>query len=226
MAGAPLAGRRMEYKATRELANSTVGTPDYIAPEVFGQSGYTETVDWWGVGAIMFEMLVGYPPFFSEDPSITCKKILKWRRFLKIPAEANLSPAAVDLIHKLMCDAKDRIGKNGVEEIQAHPFFAGIDWSNPRESLKPPILPQVKDDFDCCLFDPFKEDEPFFPAEETTRSRKDINFVGYTFKKEVEEMKSSLVQGLKDTFSAGELTPQIRTPSSISGSSLGGSSHF
>lgn len=54
------------------MAYSTVGTPDYIAPEVFGQKGYTETVDWWSIGAILFEMLVGYPPFFSDEPSITC----------------------------------------------------------------------------------------------------------------------------------------------------------
>ena len=49
-----------------------MGTPDYIAPEVFGKDGYTETVDWWSLGVILFEMLVGYPPFFSEEPSITC----------------------------------------------------------------------------------------------------------------------------------------------------------
>ena len=64
--------KRIEYKRQRKLAYSTVGTPDYIAPEVFGQHGYTETVDWWSVGAILFEMMVGYPPFFSDDPSVTC----------------------------------------------------------------------------------------------------------------------------------------------------------
>lgn len=45
-----------------------VGTPDYIAPEIFSKAGYTDTVDWWSVGVILFEMLVGYPPFFSETP--------------------------------------------------------------------------------------------------------------------------------------------------------------
>lgn len=77
-----LFNRRVEYKRTRQLAYSTVGTPDYIAPEVFGQCGYGETVDWWSVGAILFEMLVGYPPFFSDDPSVTCQKILHWRKTL------------------------------------------------------------------------------------------------------------------------------------------------
>lgn len=63
--------KRLGYKRSRQLAFSTVGTPDYIAPEVFGQNGYDETVDWWSVGVILFEMLVGYPPFFSDEPSIT-----------------------------------------------------------------------------------------------------------------------------------------------------------
>ena len=66
------ANKRAEYVRHRQLAFSTVGTPDYIAPEVFGQQGYNETVDWWSCGAILFEMLVGYPPFFSDEPSVTC----------------------------------------------------------------------------------------------------------------------------------------------------------
>ena len=64
--------KKLGYRRCRKLAYSTVGTPDYIAPEVFGQAGYDETVDWWSVGVILFEMLVGYPPFFSDEPSVTC----------------------------------------------------------------------------------------------------------------------------------------------------------
>lgn len=52
-------------------AYSTVGTPDYIAPEVFMQRGYGQECDWWSLGAIMFECLVGYPPFCSETPAET-----------------------------------------------------------------------------------------------------------------------------------------------------------
>jgi len=61
-----LQAKRQDYKNKRVLAHTMVGTPDYIAPEVFGKCGYNETVDWWSVGAILFEMLVGYPPFYSE----------------------------------------------------------------------------------------------------------------------------------------------------------------
>ena len=90
------------YKRDRKLAYSTVGTPDYIAPEVFGPKGYDETVDWWSVGVILFEMLVGYPPFFSDDSTVTCQKILHWKKTLVIPSEANLSDEATDLILRLV----------------------------------------------------------------------------------------------------------------------------
>jgi serine/threonine protein kinase len=56
-------------------AFSTVGTPDYIAPEVLLKKGYGMECDWWSLGAIMYEMLVGYPPFYSDDPMSTCRKV-------------------------------------------------------------------------------------------------------------------------------------------------------
>lgn len=157
-------------------------------------------MDWWSVGAILFEMLVGYPPFFSDDPSVTCQKILHWRKTLNIPPEANLSPAATDILKRLLCDADHRLGANGVEEIKAHPFFAGIDWSNMRY-VKAPYIPVLEGDDDCTRFDKFDEEEPFYPVEDkkTRKQRKDINFVGYTFKPDVEEQKSNLVKALNES---------------------------
>ena len=96
--------KKSTYRRSRKKVYSTVGTPDYIAPEVFGEKGYTETVDWWSLGVILFEMLVGYPPFFAEEPSITCQKILHWRKTLMIPQEANLSNSSIDLIRRLVAD--------------------------------------------------------------------------------------------------------------------------
>lgn len=196
-----LLNRRIEYKRSRQLAFSTVGTPDYIAPEVFGQCGYNETVDWWSVGAILFEMLVGYPPFFSDDPSVTCQKILHWRKTLNIPPEANLSPAATDILKRLLCDADHRLGATGVEEIKSHPFFEGYDWANLRK-VKAPYIPQLQSDEDCSRFDKFEEEESFYPMEDkknARRQRKDINFVGYTYKKDVEEQKVNLVKALNES---------------------------
>ena len=192
----------MEYKRNRQLAFSTVGTPDYIAPEVFGQQGYNETVDWWSIGAIMFEMLVGYPPFFSDDPSLTCQKILHWRKTLVIPSEANLSPAATDVLKRLLCDADSRLGAHGVAEIKAHPFFEGVDWENIRKT-EAPYIPQLSGETDVSNFDKFEEEEPFYPPEEKKSSKYkprkiDMNFIGYTYKKDVQNGKVNLENAINN----------------------------
>lgn len=96
--------RRLEsWKRTRrQLAYSTVGTPDYIAPEVFCRSGYGFGCDWWSVGVIMFEMLIGYPPFSSEGPQETYWKVMNWREHLLFPLEVPISEEAKFSI--LRCD--------------------------------------------------------------------------------------------------------------------------
>ncbi|XP_050888479.1 uncharacterized protein LOC127093571 [Lathyrus oleraceus] len=68
-------------------AYSTVGTLDYMAPKVLLKKGYGIECDWWSLGAIMYEMLVGYTPFCSDDPRMTCRKIVNWRACLKFPEE-------------------------------------------------------------------------------------------------------------------------------------------
>ncbi|CAD8177645.1 unnamed protein product [Paramecium octaurelia] len=190
-------GNTTTFKRNRIKAYSTVGTPDYIAPEVFGKSGYSETADWWSLGAILFEMLVGYPPFFSDDPSSTCQKIINWKKTLVIPQEAKLSPAATDLILRLMTDAQNRLGVNGVNEIKAHPFFAGIDWKNLRSKISP-YIPEIKSELDTRNFDKFEEQEPWVPQDSGKSVRKDVNFIGYTFNREVEVQRSYLLQALLD----------------------------
>ncbi|GLC43366.1 hypothetical protein PLESTB_001335700 [Pleodorina starrii] len=142
----------------RQLAFSTVGTPDYIAPEVLLKKGYGMECDWWSVGAIMFEMLVGHAPFYHDQREATEFMILHWRKYLCIPAEARLSPAARDLICRLMCDVDERIGtRGGVEEIKSHPFFYGVDWSTLHK--KPaPFVPKVEHELDTQNFEHFEEE--------------------------------------------------------------------
>ncbi|KAL4499268.1 hypothetical protein ABPG72_006854 [Tetrahymena utriculariae] len=186
------------FNRNRQKLYSTVGTPDYIAPEVFTNQGYNETVDWWSVGVILYEMLVGYPPFNSDDPKTTCMKILKWRKYLDIPKEVNLSVPAQDLIRRLLTDANERLGVNGVQEIKIHPFFQGIDWKNIRGS-KSPYIPEIKGPLGS-RFDKYEEEEPwnyeFNSGQQLSKNRQqDINFIGYTFKKG--EEKSLLMQALQ-----------------------------
>eukprot|EP01017_Pseudomicrothorax_dubius_P038277 TRINITY_DN5709_c0_g1_i2.p1 TRINITY_DN5709_c0_g1~~TRINITY_DN5709_c0_g1_i2.p1 ORF type:complete len:356 (-),score=83.43 TRINITY_DN5709_c0_g1_i2:86-1153(-) len=158
-------------------------------------------------------MLVGYPPFFSDDPSTTCQKILHWRKTLVIPSEANLTLEATDLINRLLTDANERLGVNGVEEIKAHPFFIGIDWKRIREKTAP-FIPQLGDPFDTSYFDDFAEEEPWYMEEDpkiTKKVRKDPDFIGYTFKRDFEQQqRSSLVDALEhlETMRASQPRPQ------------------
>jgi serine/threonine kinase 38 len=185
-------------RRNRLIAYSTVGTPDYIAPEVFSQNGYGEEADWWSIGVMFFEMVVGFPPFFSENPSDTCKKIVKWREHFSIPEDANLSPEAESFILRMVSQPESRLGVHGVEEIKKHPFFKGIDWNNIR-NMKAPFIPQLKNDYDTHYFDTFQEQEPFYPPINTmkTKQRKDVNYAGYTFNRDNEDIKDSFVQALE-----------------------------
>lgn len=185
------------FHRSRKLAYSTVGTPDYIAPEIFGKSGYDEKVDWWSLGVIFFEMVVGYPPFYSEDPKLTCQKILNWKKTFKVPRDANLSKEATDLIYKLVCDKEDRLGTSGAEEIKRHPYFIGIDWKNIRNS-KVPWIPTFQDELDTSNFDKFDEIEPYYPNTVKKKyQRKDSNFVGFTYKRS-DGQRNSLVSALEN----------------------------
>ena len=70
------AAKARSWKAqARALSYSVVGTPEYIAPEVFAKRGYNEKCDWWSLGVIMYECLVGYPPFYADTPRATCWKV-------------------------------------------------------------------------------------------------------------------------------------------------------
>lgn len=174
-------------KNRRTLAYSTVGTPDYIAPEVLLKKGYSLECDWWSLGAIMYEMLVGYPPFYSDDPMSTCRKIVHWKSHLKFPPEAQLSYEAKDVISKLLCNVNHRLGSKGADEIKVHPWFKGIDWDIIYQ-MEAAFIPEVNDELDTQNFEKFEESEHQIKSSSRSGpwrrmlSSKDINFVGYTYK--------------------------------------------
>ena len=184
----------------RIWAYSTVGTPDYIAPEVFGNKGYGQEVDWWSIGVILFEMMVGYPPFFADTPSDTCQKIIKWENYFKIPSDAKLSSNAISLIKSMVTHVDKRLGKNGAEEIKKHPFFKGFDWNNVLK-MKAPFIPSLKNDWDTAYFDKFEETDPFYPIEKQDKTklkqRKDIDFVNFTYKSDQDYIKGGVIQALE-----------------------------
>ncbi|CAL5208029.1 unnamed protein product [Lathyrus oleraceus] len=189
-------------KNRRMLAYSTVGTPDYIAPEVLLKRGYGVECDWWSLGAIMYEMLVGYPPFYSDEPMATCRKIVNWRTTLKFPEEAKLSPDAKDLICRLLCNVEQRLGIKGADEIKAHAWFKGVEWDKLYQ-MEAAFMPEVNDELDTQNFEKFEEaDKQTEPSSKAGPWRKmlpskDINFVGYTYKN-LEIVGESVIPGIAE----------------------------
>lgn len=138
----PDASRSRPFLRNRQVAFSTVGTPDYIAPEVLAQKGYGKECDWWSMGVILYECLVGYPPFYADEPMQTCRKIINWRQSFGFPpeAKATLSLQCMDFIKRLVCSADTRLGTTSVDELKNHPWLHGIDWTHLR-SMKAPSIP-------------------------------------------------------------------------------------
>ncbi|THH01661.1 hypothetical protein EW026_g1071 [Hermanssonia centrifuga] len=166
------------WKANRrKLAYSTVGTPDYIAPEIFLQKGYSNECDWWSLGAIMFECLVGYPPFCSESTHDTYHKIINWSQYLMFPDDVHLSHEAEDIIRRLITSQDRRMN---VEQIKHHPFFYGVNWNAIRQ-IEAPFIPRLRSITDTSYFPTDElEQVPEEPvAGDTTGANKDLAFLGY-----------------------------------------------
>ena len=105
--------------------------------------GYERECDWWSLGILIYEMLVGYPPFYAETKTATCRKIVRYAESLHFPPEAEVSSTAVALITSLLRERERRLGLHGPTEIKGHPFFAGVDWERIRTPGNAPFVPFV-----------------------------------------------------------------------------------
>ncbi|XP_043229199.1 serine/threonine-protein kinase tricornered-like isoform X2 [Amphibalanus amphitrite] len=182
-------------KNRRALAYSAVGTPDYIAPEVFRPSkqdkvfqpaGYGPACDWWSLGVIMYEMLIGYPPFSSESLLETYKKVMNWKETLVFPPETPISEQARNTIMMFCSEADVRLGSKGLQDVKSVEFFRGVDWENIRERPAA-IQVDVKSIDDTSNFDEIPDVELAIPTpppdKEGEPGCKDWVFINYTFKR-------------------------------------------
>ena len=135
------------YKDNNDKMFTICGTPFYLAPEIIEKKGYNNSVDWWSLGSLMYEMLSGNPPFKIEGSNIYS---INFNEPLKM--DNCFSEEAKDLINKLLnIDPNKRLGygKNGVEELKGHPYFKDINWEKLKNlEVTPPFIPEIKDSID------------------------------------------------------------------------------
>lgn len=136
------------------------GTPEYIAPEILKGIGHSKPVDWWALGVLLFEMLVGLPPFYSENVNEMYEMILSKEPDLSDPA---LTPACKDLLLKLLEKEPNKRLSDG-NQILRHSFFSPIDLDKlMKREIKPTFVPDLSGDEDKYI-DPEIQEETTRPS--------------------------------------------------------------
>uniref|UniRef100_A0A182PEJ6 non-specific serine/threonine protein kinase n=1 Tax=Anopheles epiroticus TaxID=199890 RepID=A0A182PEJ6_9DIPT len=180
------------------------GTPEYIAPEVILRQGYGKPVDWWSMGIILYEFLIGCVPFFGETPeelfAHTVNDDIEWPDGDDWP----LQEEAKDLITVLLQqNPRDRLGTGGAHEVKEHCYFYGLDWNNLLRQ-KAEFVPQLDNEEDTSYFD-------------TRVDRYNHEICG----DDTDEMEDSPLFGSFSSYS-----PQYRKQHSLSQASINSSGNF
>lgn len=182
------------WKTEINYANSMVGSPDYMALEVLEGKKYDFTVDYWSLGCMLFESLVGYTPFSGSSTNETYENLRYWKKTLRRPRtedrRAAFSDTTWDLITRLIADPINRV--RSFEQVRKMSYFAEINFETLRTS-SPPFIPQLDDETDAGYFDDFTNEEDMAKyADVFKRQNKlsamvddsavDSKLVGFTFR--------------------------------------------
>ena len=138
-------GLSRRYEAG-EVCQTHVGTSSYFAPEIIQRKGHNSTVDIWCLGTLMYEMLVGIPPFYSKNRKEMFTKIVQNKLAFPDKKKLKINSETKDIISKMLeKDYKKRLGaKNGMDDVINHPYFKNFEFDKlMKKDLEPPYLPNI-----------------------------------------------------------------------------------
>ncbi|KAI9105929.1 kinase-like domain-containing protein [Phlyctochytrium arcticum] len=159
------------------------GTPEFMAPEILQDKPYGRAVDWWALGVLIYEMLLGQSPFRGDNEEEIFEAILED----EILYPVNMAKDAVSLLQQLlMKDPTKRLGsgKNDSEEIKKHSFFRGVDWDAMlQQRIPPPYQPKISSPEDVSNFDEefTKENPVLTPCHSVLSAADQADFRGFSY---------------------------------------------
>ena len=180
-------------------SQSVCGTPEYLAPEVLFKMGHGKQVDWWTLGAIIYEMLTGLPPFYTANREELFERI----KFCSLKYPYSISPQVRSLLEGLFQKNPEKRLGSGVDDaksIKEHPWFSNVNWTALiNKEIKPPFVPLIKSEMDITHFDPEFTETPIESMSDgnslKTGSIPDINsnkYPGFPYNDESSVKKENL----------------------------------
>jgi len=211
--------RRSLYRSIRSedlrYADSVVGSPDYMAPEVLRGKPYSYAVDYWSLGCILFEFLAGFPPFSGVTPEETWTNLKNWTKVLRRPEYDkpedlifNLTDVAWEAITRLIAHTSTRYCT--LDALRTHLFFKAVPWDNLR-GAPAPFVPALDSDEDTGYYDDFTSPGDMAKYAEVREKQRNVDrlrekdepfargvWVGFTFGKNGPGLKALNAMGEGD----------------------------
>ncbi|CAK5265448.1 unnamed protein product [Mycena citricolor] len=213
--------RRSIYRSIRNedarYADSIVGSPDYMAPEVLRGKPYNFSVDYWSLGCILFEFLAGFPPFSGGTPEETWTNLKNWSTVLRRPEYDkpedlvfNLTDVAWDAVTQLIAHSSTRYAS--LNQVGGHPFFADTEWEDLR-SVNAPFVPALDSEIDTGYYDDFTSPEDMAKYAEVKEKQRNVD--------NVKEKEEGFGRGVWVGFTFGKNGPGRQTGSGGGGNDDG-----